>query len=84
MYAGDVMERSKILRRHPQGRYGTLPWRHEPSIRQVNLGDYWWVTSGECRRLLIVPCPGVIPWDVIVSVCVRTGYLFGPQAIAKC
>jgi hypothetical protein len=28
---------------------GTLPWRHEPSIRQVNLGDYWWVTSGECR-----------------------------------
>jgi len=30
MYAGGVTERSKILRRHPQGRYGTPPWRLEP------------------------------------------------------
>src|SRR5712691_10959959 len=30
--------------------YG-LPWGHETfRLWWVNLGDYWWVTSGECRR----------------------------------
>ncbi len=44
MCAGDVTERSKILRLHPQGRYD-LHSEHEPSVCWVNLGDYWWVTS---------------------------------------
>ena len=59
MYAGGVTERSKILRRHPQGRYGTPPWRLEPhsggSILVITGGSLLASAEGEIANDRLPP-----------------------------